>query len=100
MPEVGGGFGCKLNIYPEEMVASFATMKLGHPVKWIEDRSENLAVTIHGRAQVDYVEIAATKEGKVTGLKVYGISDLGAYCQNCTNIIMIGLWVPRVVWRL
>src|SRR5947208_5817659 len=76
--EVGGGFGCKLNIYPEEIVAAFASMKIGHPVKWIEDRSENLAATIHGRDQVDYIEVAATKDGKVTGLKIYGISDLGA----------------------
>jgi carbon-monoxide dehydrogenase large subunit len=94
VPEVGGGFGCKLNIYPEEMVAAFATMKLGHPVKWIEDRSENLAVTIHGRDQVDYVEVAATKEGKVTGLKVHGISDMGAYCQIFTDVIMIAFGFP------
>jgi len=94
VPEVGGGFGCKLNIYPEEMVAAFATMKLGHPVKWIEDRSENLAATIHGRDQVDYVEVAATKEGKVTGLKVHGISDLGAYCQIFTDVIMIAFGFP------
>jgi len=94
VPEVGGGFGCKLNIYPEEMVAAFATMKLGHPVKWIEDRSENLAVTIHGRDQVDYVEVAATREGKVTGLKVHGISDLGAYCQIFTDVIMIAFGFP------
>ncbi|HYT34887.1 MAG TPA: molybdopterin cofactor-binding domain-containing protein, partial [Ktedonobacteraceae bacterium] len=78
VPEVGGGFGSKLNIYPEEMVATFASMKTGLAVKWIEERSESLAVTIHGRDQIDYVEVAATKEGKVTGLKVYGISDLGS----------------------
>src|SRR5947209_12087915 len=78
VPEVGGGFGSKLNIYPEEMVAAFASMKTGRAVKWIEDRSENLATTVHGRDQVDYVEVAATKEGKVTGLKVYGISALGS----------------------
>lgn len=94
VPEVGGGFGCKLNIYPEEMVAAFATMKLGHPVKWIEDRSENLAATIHGRDQVDYVEVAATKEGKVTGLKIYGISDLGSYSQLFTDVIMIAFGFP------
>src|SRR5438270_6782771 len=94
VPEVGGGFGCKLNIYPEEMVAAFATMKLGHAVKWIEDRSENLAVTIHGRNQVDYVEVAATKEGRVTGLKIYGISDLGSYCQLFTDVIMIAFGFP------
>ena len=49
VPEVGGGFGSKLNVYPEELVAAYAAMKLGHPVKWIEDRSENLAATTHGR---------------------------------------------------
>jgi carbon-monoxide dehydrogenase large subunit len=94
VPEVGGGFGCKLNIYPEEMVASFASMRLGLPVKWIEDRSENLAATIHGRDQVDYIEVAATKEGKITGLKVHGISDLGAYCQIFTDVIMIAFGFP------
>ena len=94
VPEVGGGFGAKLNIYPEEMVAAFATMQTGRPVKWIEDRSENLAATIHGRDQIDYIEIAATKEGKVTGLKVHGISDLGSYCQIFTDVIMIAFGFP------
>jgi carbon-monoxide dehydrogenase large subunit len=94
VPEVGGGFGSKLNVYPEELVAVFATMKLGRPVKWIEDRDENLAVTTHGRDQVDYVEVAASKEGKVTALKIYAISDLGAYCQLETHLIMIALGFP------
>src|SRR5947207_2684001 len=94
VPEVGGGFGSKLNIYPEEMVAAFAAMKLQRPVKWIEDRSENLAATIHGRDQVDYVEIAATRDGKITGLKIYGISDMGAYSQLFTDVIMIALGFP------
>ncbi len=48
VPEVGGGFGSKLNVYPEEFVAAYAAMKLGHPVKWIEDRGENLAATTQG----------------------------------------------------
>ncbi len=94
VPEVGGGFGCKLNVYPEELVAAFATMKLGRPVKWIEDRSESLAATIHGRDMVEYVEVAATRDGKITGLKVYGISDLGAYCQLATDLILIGFGYP------
>jgi carbon-monoxide dehydrogenase large subunit len=94
VPEVGGGFGCKLNVYPEEICAAFAAMKTGHPVKWIEDRSENLAATIHGRDQVDYVEVAATKEGKITGLKIHGISDLGAYSQLFTDVIMIAFGFP------
>ena len=93
-PEVGGGFGCKLNYYPEEMVAAFAAMQTGHPVKWIEDRSENLAVTVHGRDQLDYIEVAARKDGRVTGLKVHGISDMGAYCQLFTNVIMIAFGFP------
>ncbi|HLQ27884.1 MAG TPA: molybdopterin cofactor-binding domain-containing protein [Ktedonobacteraceae bacterium] len=94
VPEVGGGFGCKLNIYPEEMVAAFASMRTGRPVKWIEDRSENMAATIHGRDQVDYVEVAATRDGKVTGMKIYGISDLGSYSQIFTNVIMIAFGFP------
>jgi len=94
VPEVGGGFGSKINIYPEEPMAAFAAMKTGRPVKWIEDRSENLAVTIHGRDQVDYVEIAATRDGKITGLKLHGISDMGAYCQLLTDAIMIALGFP------
>src|SRR6266699_2830991 len=94
VPEVGGGFGSKLNVYPEELVAAYAAMKLGRPIKWIEDRSENLAVTIHGRDQVDYVEAAATRDGKVTGLKIYGISDMGAYSQLFTDVIMIALGFP------
>lgn len=94
VPEVGGGFGCKLNVYPEELAAAFATMRLGHPVKWIEDRSENLAVTIHGRDQIDYVDVAATSEGKVTAVKIHGISDLGAYSQIFTDVIMIAFGFP------
>ncbi len=94
VPEVGGGFGSKLNVYPEELLATFASMKTGLPVKWIEERDENLAVTVHGRDQTDYIEIAATKDGKVTGLKIYGISDLGSYCQIFTDVIMIAFGFP------
>jgi carbon-monoxide dehydrogenase large subunit len=94
VPEVGGGFGCKLNVYPEELLAAYASMKTGLPVKWIEDRSENLAVTVHGRAQVDHIEVAARKDGRVTGLKVHGISDMGAYSQLFTDVIMLAFGFP------
>ncbi len=94
VPEVGGGFGSKLNCYPEEMVAAFAAMKLGRPVKWSEDRSENLAVTVQGRDQIDYIEVAARKDGRVTGLKVRGISDLGSYSQLFTPVIMTVFGYP------
>jgi aerobic carbon-monoxide dehydrogenase large subunit len=94
VPEVGGGFGSKLNVYPEEFVAAYAAMKLGHPVKWIEDRGENLAATTQGRGRVDHIEVAATKDGRVTGLKIYGISDLGAYSQLLSSGLMLVLGFP------
>ncbi|GHO86001.1 xanthine dehydrogenase family protein molybdopterin-binding subunit [Dictyobacter formicarum] len=96
VPEVGGGFGCKLNIYPEEALAAFAAMKTGRPVKWIEDRDENLAATIHGRDQVNYMEAATTKDGKVVGLKFHVISDLGAYLQFFTDVIAIAFTLPML----
>ena len=96
VPEVGGGFGSKLNIYPEEALASFAAMKLNRPVKWIENRDENLAATIHGRDQIDYIEVAADKNGKVQGLKVHVISDLGSYLQFFTDVIAIAFTLPMV----
>ncbi|HCI82173.1 MAG TPA: carbon monoxide dehydrogenase [Ktedonobacter sp.] len=96
VPEVGGGFGCKLNVYPEEAMVSYAAMKTGRPVKWIEDRSENLSSTIHGRDQINYIEAAADKDGKVHGLKVHVISDLGSYLQFFTDVIAIAFTLPMV----
>src|SRR2546426_4087516 len=95
-PEVGGGFGCKQDIYPEEALVAFAAMQTGRPVKWIEDRSESFTSTVHGRGQVDYIEVAATRDGKVTGLKVHVISDLGSYLQFFTDIIALALTLPMV----
>jgi carbon-monoxide dehydrogenase large subunit len=96
VPEVGGGFGSKLNVYPEEALAAFASTKLGVPIKWIEDRSENLAATIHGRDQIDLFEMAATKEGKVTGLKIHAILDMGSYSQLFTDVMSIAFTFPVV----
>src|SRR5262249_56924425 len=86
-PEVGGGFGSKLNVYAEEALACFVSMKIGKPVKWIESRRENYLCTIHGRGHVDYYEIAARKDGTVLGLKLKLIQDLGAYHQLLTPAI-------------
>jgi len=96
VPEVGGAFGSKLNVYPEEALVAFAAKKLGKPVKWIEDRSENLAVTIHGRDHVDVIELAATREGRITGLKTRVISDMGAYSQLFTDVIALAFMLPVV----
>ena len=86
-PEVGGGFGSKLNVYAEEALMGFVSMKIGKPVKWIESRRENFLCTIHGRGHVDYYEIAAKRDGSVLGLKLKLIQDLGAYHQLLTPAI-------------
>ena len=88
-PDVGGGFGSKLNIYREEIIALALTKKLGVPIKWVEDRSENYLATIHGRGQVQDIELAATNEGRILGLRVKLLDDLGAYLQLLTPAISV-----------
>src|SRR5882762_5596291 len=78
-PEVGGGFGAKINIYGEEYVTAAISKRLGIPVKWIEDRSEAFVATTHGRDLIGYVELAARRDGKVLGLRLRLIADVGAY---------------------
>ena len=86
-PEVGGGFGAKINIYGEEYVASVVSKKLGVPIKWIEDRSEAFVATTHGRDIIGYVDVAAKRDGKVLGLKMRLIADIGAYNMLLTAAI-------------
>ena len=86
-PEVGGGFGSKLNVYAEEALLGWISMQLGKPVKWIESRRENVAATIHGRAQVGTVEVGVKNDGTITGLRYNVIADLGAYHQLLTPAI-------------
>lgn len=88
-PEVGGGFGSKLNVYGEEALISFISMRIGKPVKWIEGRRENCAVTIHGRGHVDFLELAGKKDGTILGMKVKIIQDCGAYHQLLTPVMPI-----------
>ena len=78
-PEVGGGFGAKINIYGEEYVAAALSRRLALPIKWIEDRSEAFLATVHGSDLIGYVELAATRDGKVLGLRMRIIADIGAY---------------------
>ncbi len=86
-PEVGGGFGCKINIYGEDYVAAALSKRLGKPLKWIEDRSEAFQSTIHGRDILAYVDICGKNDGKVTGLKIRMIADIGAYNMILTAAI-------------
>ena len=78
-PEVGGGFGAKFGVYHEELAVAALAKHLGRPVRWVESRSENFLVTNHGRAQIADIELAATSDGTLTGLKLTVIGDAGAY---------------------
>jgi len=86
-PEVGGGFGSKLNVYAEEALMGFVARQIGKPVKWIESRRENFTCTIHGRGHVDYYEVAAKRDGTILGIKLKLLQDLGAYHQLLTPAI-------------
>jgi carbon-monoxide dehydrogenase large subunit len=86
-PEVGGGFGSKLQVYGEEIVACWAARRLGRPVKWIETRSENLQVTHQGRDQIAHVRMGATRDGKITAWHVKILADFGAYNMLLTPLI-------------
>ena len=86
-PEVGGGFGSKLNVYGEEALLGWISVQLGKPVKWIETRRENIQATIHGRGQVGYIEIGFKNDGTITGLRYNVFADLGAYHQLLTPAI-------------
>ncbi|MEE8517921.1 MAG: xanthine dehydrogenase family protein molybdopterin-binding subunit, partial [Dehalococcoidia bacterium] len=77
-PDVGGGFGRKIEVWPEEVAAAHLTMKLGRPIKWIEERSENM-VASHGRGYTADVEAAVKSDGRILGMKFRLWADLGAY---------------------
>lgn len=86
-PEVGGGFGAKINIYAEEYVVAGLSKRFGLPLKWTEDRSEAFLATTHGRDILGYIDIAATRDGKVLGMKLRLIADIGAYNMLLTAAI-------------
>jgi carbon-monoxide dehydrogenase large subunit len=87
VPEVGGGFGSKLNVYPEEALACYLAMKLGKPVKWTEGRRENFLATIHGRDEICDMEFAVKRDGTLLGMRAKIFADLGAYYQLLTPLI-------------
>jgi carbon-monoxide dehydrogenase large subunit len=101
-PDVGGGFGSKIFLYPDEVVAAFASMQLGRPVKWVEDRTENFRATIHGRDHVTDFEVAYKRDGTITGLRVRTYSNLGAYLSQYGQAIAGVLYTAMLhgVYRL
>src|SRR5207245_10513578 len=78
-PDVGGGFGSKLNVYAEEALALVLARRLGRPIKWIEQRSEAYLATTHGRDQVQEIDLAATSEGKIRAVRARLTVGLGEY---------------------
>ena len=83
-PSVGGGFGSKLNVYAEELLAFTLAKKTGKPIRWMEERSENALATVHGRGQIQEIELAADSDGKVLGIRANLLADMGAYLQLLT----------------
>jgi len=86
-PDVGGGFGSKIYIYPEEIVCLWASKKTGVPVKWVADRTESFLSDAHGRDHVSMVEMAFDKDNRITGLKVDTIANLGAYMSLFSSCV-------------
>jgi aerobic carbon-monoxide dehydrogenase large subunit len=78
-PAVGGGFGAKSGTYCEYVLAAALAQRLGRPVKWAETRSENLVAMVHGRGQVQYVELGVTRDGRIVGVRARIVGDGGAY---------------------
>ncbi|TPI15850.1 xanthine dehydrogenase family protein molybdopterin-binding subunit [Mesorhizobium sp. B4-1-3] len=86
-PDVGGGFGSKIYIYPEEIVCLWASKKTGVPVKWVADRTESFLSDAHGRDHVSTVEMAFDTDNRITGLKVDTIANLGAYMSLFSSCV-------------
>jgi carbon-monoxide dehydrogenase large subunit len=100
-PEVGGGFGSKLNVYNDEMLVSFAARTLGRAVKWTETRREAAGSTIHGRGWIGTATLVGTKDGEFLGYKLDAIADMGAYSQNFTVAIpLLGLWIASGQYKM
>ena len=92
-PEVGGGFGVKLNVYPDELLVCFASKELGRPVRWTETRREAGFSSTKGRGWVGTATITGTRDGKILGYELDAICDMGAYTQNFTVAIpLLGLF--------
>jgi carbon-monoxide dehydrogenase large subunit len=93
-PDVGGGFGSKIFIYAEETVCVWAAKKVGRPVKWTAERSESFLVDAHGRDHVTHAELALDQSGKIKGLRVHTIANLGAYPSLFWSSVPTYLYAP------
>ncbi|MGH8969135.1 MAG: xanthine dehydrogenase family protein molybdopterin-binding subunit [Actinomycetes bacterium] len=100
-PDVGGGFGSKLQYYREEQIASVVALEIGRPVKWVESRSENAQATHHGRDQLQEIEVALTNDGKLLGMRVDLLANMGAYMMIISpGIPILGAWMYNSIYKL
>jgi len=100
-PDVGGGFGSKLQVTAEEVLAVLVTRKLGRPVKWTESRSEGNLTVHHGRDQWQRIRIAADRDGRLRGLSVDLLADMGAYLMLVTpGIPLLGAFLYNGIYKM
>jgi carbon-monoxide dehydrogenase large subunit len=102
-PAVGGGFGAKIGFYPEYAVLAAAALRLGRPARWVETRSESMTALVHGRAQIQDIEIGAKADGTIVGLRGHLIADVGAYpgigafLPSLTRMMAAGVYaIPKI----
>jgi aerobic carbon-monoxide dehydrogenase large subunit len=99
-PDVGGGFGGKLQVTPEEILTFLVARRMGRPVKYTESRSESLASAHHGRDQIQKLTLAATGDGTVTGLKVELLADMGAYLRLVSpGVPILGAFMYNSIYK-
>jgi aerobic carbon-monoxide dehydrogenase large subunit len=100
-PDVGGGFGSKLNVYAEEAICLVLAKLLDQPVKWTETRSEGYQATIHGRDQVQELSLALDEDGRIRGLRAHLLADMGAYLQLVTpGIPLLGAFMYNAIYKM
>jgi carbon-monoxide dehydrogenase large subunit len=100
-PDVGGGFGAKLQINREEVLAVVLAQKTGRPIKWVEARSEHFVSTHHGRDQIQDIELAVTNDGTILGMKVDLLADMGAYLQIITpGTPLLGMFMYSGIYKM
>ncbi|WP_083753461.1 xanthine dehydrogenase family protein molybdopterin-binding subunit [Actinosynnema sp. ALI-1.44] len=100
-PDVGGGFGGKIGVLPEELMTLLVARKLGKPVKWNESRSDCMATAHHGRDQIQDITITATRDGTITGLKVDLLADMGAYLGVVApGVPLLGAFMFNAIYKI
>ncbi len=96
-PDVGGGFGSKIYAYAEDVVTAWTSKKIERPVKWVAERSESFLSDCHGRDHITHVELAIKNDGKITGLKVDTIANIGAYASLFATVTPTYLYAPLIL---